>query len=105
MYLTYNPYLNKDDLKRMMSDIGKLGFSELSFIVSIDKNGWVARCQQIPGITCSSDEPSPSHKDLEYSMAEAILTAFYVRSMKPKKKVKPQETNSEFTYSISAVTA
>lgn len=105
MYLTYDPYLNKNDLERMASDIDNLGFDGLSFMVSIDKDGWVARCQQIPRLTCGSDNPSPSKKDLENSMAEAILTAFYVRSSVPKKEKKVKKFSPEFTYSVSMAIA
>ncbi len=61
---------------RMKDDIGNHG--GLTFNISINSRGWIAKCAEIPAIITGSDESKPSDEEIENLVKDAIFSAYNI---------------------------
>lgn len=72
-----NPDISLDERARVLAELEKIG--ELTFAITANDDGWVAQCNEIPGILAGSTNPKPTNPEIESQIRESIYAAFDVR--------------------------
>ncbi len=89
-----NPDISLEERNRVIKELEKIG--SLTFKVEKTEEGWVAECNEIPGIIAGNTNPNPSSAEIESQVREAIYLAFNVKIEK-----KPTPSPMIFQYSVS----
>jgi|SRR3989344_9111435 len=92
-----NPDIHPDERERVLNELQKIG-GKLTFKVNQDKDGWMAQCDELPGIIASNTNPNPSKDEIESQIRDSIFTAFNVHF---EKKPISVESPLAFTYSFA----
>lgn len=50
----------------------------LNFVMTIDEEGWFAKCEEFPGIVTGGTSTNPSEKEISSALIDSIKTAFHV---------------------------
>jgi predicted RNase H-like HicB family nuclease len=77
-----NPAVSLDERARVMAELEKIG--SLTFGINKDENGWIAQCDEVPGIIAGGTNPNPSPNEIESEIRSAIFAAFNVRETEPE---------------------
>ena len=80
---------------RVMEEIEKVG--SLTFALSINEEGWVAQCKEIPSIIAGNTNPNPSDIEITSEIRAAIFSAFDVKTESTGGVESPYQ---EFKYTI-----
>ena len=91
-----NADISLDEKARVISELNKIG--GLTFKISKDEEGWVAKCNEIPAIIACNTNPSPTSDEIESLIRDAVFSAFNVRFEK-----KPDSIKSSLSFNYSFV--
>lgn len=79
-----NPSVSLDERARVAAELEKIG--SLTFSLRKDENGWVAQCDEVPGIIAGGANPNPSPMEMESEIRSSVFAAFNVRETEPEPK-------------------
>ena len=68
----------RDHRVQSMKEAIERAGGKLNFYVQRHKDGWVAECQEIKGIITGGDDVSPTDKEVNDNIRDAIFSAFGV---------------------------
>ena len=79
---------------RVMEEIEKVG--SLTFALSLNDEGWVAQCNEMPALIAGNTNPHPSDIEIKSEIRSAIFSAFDVKT----EPVGVESPYQEFKYAI-----
>ncbi len=65
-----------ESMNKQIKEVGKDGM--LHFIIKSHKEGWIAQCEEIPGIVTGNTNSNPDQEEINKHIREAIFSAFNV---------------------------
>lgn len=75
----------QDDIERMNAQIEEVGRDGmLHFIITTNKDGWLAQCEEISGIITGGKNSNPTQEEINLNIRDAVYSTFNV---KPVSKV------------------
>ena len=65
-----------ESMNKQIKEVGRDGM--LHFIIKSHKEGWLAQCEEIPGIVTGNTNSNPDQEEINKHIREAIFSAFSV---------------------------
>lgn len=76
-------------MNKQIKEIGRDGM--LHFIIKNHKEGWLAQCEEVPGIVTGNTNPNPDQEEINSHIRQAIFTAFNVNIKTLKRSMQGTE--------------
>lgn len=88
-----NPDIALEERARVIAELQKLG--SLTFLIEVDEDGWIAKCQEIEGLFAADTNPKASSVEIDAQVREAVYNAFHVKFNKI-----PLSVPQKFEYAV-----
>ena len=86
--------VSESEKARVIEEIKKVG--SLTFSLSLNEEGWVAQCNEMPSFIAGNTNPSPSNIEIKSEIRATIFSAFDVQT----EQMRIESPYQEFKYSI-----
>src|SRR3989344_1744655 len=86
--------VSESEKARVIEEIKKVG--SLTFSLSLNEEGWVAQCNEMPSLIAGNTNPSPSNIEIKSEIRATIFSAFDVQT----EQMRIESPYQEFKYSI-----